>query len=287
MKRFLPLFCLTLILFSFNSDKQAFLLYDSKAKQLAYDKMLAAILKEKPDVVLFGEQHNNPICHWLELELSTDIYAALKDKLVLGAEMFESDNQVILNEYLAGKVNEKTFSTEAKVWPNYKTDYKPLLDLAKDNHLQFIATNIPTRYSRMVYNTGFAVLDSIDPDSKKWIAPLPVRYNEYLKCYQNIFKAAEGHGSPNLPKSQAIKDATMASFILKNHSKGQLFLHFNGAYHSNNSEGIVWYLKQAQPDLKIIVISSVEQENITKLEKESVGIANYVICIPSTMSKTY
>jgi uncharacterized iron-regulated protein len=79
----------------------------------------------------------------------------------------------------------------------------------------------------------------------------------------------------------------MASFILKNHTKGQLFLHFNGAYHSNNGEGIVWYLKQAQPDLKIILISSVEQENITKLEKESIGIANYVICIPATMSKTY
>src|ERR1022692_1456926 len=133
MQRLLLLLGLMIVIFSFSSDKQAFQLYDSKAKPLAYDKMLAAILKEKPDVVLFGEQHNNPICHWLEVELGTDFYASLKEKLVLGAEMFESDNQVIVNEYLQGKVNDKTFSTEAKVWPNYKTDYKPLLDLARDN----------------------------------------------------------------------------------------------------------------------------------------------------------
>ena len=63
-------------------------------------------------------------------------------------------------------------------------------------------------------------------------------------------------------------------------------MHYNGTYHSNNNEGIVWYLKQEKPELRIIVISSVEQDNISKLDKESIGIGNYVITIPSNMTKT-
>lgn len=287
MKRFTPLLLIAFFACAFTSDKQAFQFFDNKGRPTTYDKILKEIVKEKPDVIFFGEAHNNPISHWLELELTKDLNGLQKGKIKLGAEMFESDNQLVVNEYLAGKMSDKTFSDEAKVWTNYKTDYKPLLDFAKDNKLKFIATNIPTRYARMVYNFGLPSLDSIDSESKKWMAALPIRYNEYLKCYQDIFKAAEGHASPNLPKSQAIKDATMATFILKNTEKGELFIHFNGTYHSDNNEGIVWYLKQEKPDLKIIVISSVEQENILKPEKEIIGIANYVVCIPKTMTKTY
>jgi len=279
---------LLLIVFAFKADKLAFQVFDEKGKTTTYDKAVKEILISKPDVILFGELHNSSICHWLELEFARDLYASQKEKLVLGAEMFESDNQVIVNEYLSGKMSDKTFAEEAKVWPNFQTDYKPLLDFAKDNKLQFIASNIPTRYARIVYNKGLPALDSIDADQKKFIAPMPIRYNEYLKCYQDIFFAAkDGHTGPNLPKSQAIKDATMASFILKNRVKGQVFVHYNGTYHSNNNEGIAWYLKQEQPDLKIVVISTVEQDNISKLDKESTGIAKYVICVPKNMTKTF
>ena len=59
------------------------------------------------------------------------------------------------------------------------------------------------------------------------------------------------HGNQNLPKAQAIKDATMAHFILENWEKGKTFIHYNGSYHSDNFEGIVWYLKQENPNLYI------------------------------------
>lgn len=91
----------------------------------------------------------------------------------------------------------------------------------------------------------------------------------------------------NLPKAQAIKDATMAYFINKNFHKGSLFIHFNGAYHSDYHQGMVWYLKQYNPNLKIITISSLEQEDINSIQNESQNIADYIICIPQTMTKTY
>jgi len=282
------LFIPALLLMNFiliNFDKQPYVIFNAKGTKTNYDQLLAEA--KKADIILFGELHDNPICHWLQKELTEDLYADKKENLMLGAEMFEADDQIALNEYLSGKVSEKTMKEEVKLWTNFSTDYKPLLDMAKTNHLKFIACNIPRRYANMVYLRGEAALDSIDPESKKWIAPYPIKYDGNLKCYKEIFENAGGHGGVNLPKSQAYKDATMAYFILKNWSAGKVFLHYNGAYHSNRHLGIEWYLKQQNPGLKIFVISSVEQKDNSKLENDNLDLADFTICIPASMTKTY
>jgi uncharacterized iron-regulated protein len=280
-----PVLFLLVLLFSFKGDKKAFQLYDSKGKESNYEKLLFDA--GNADVILFGELHNSPVCHWLELELTKDLFAKKKNNLVLSAEMFEADDQIAINEYLQGMLSDKTFKDEVKLWSNYSNDYKPLLDYAKENHLSFIAANIPRRYANLVYNKGLERLDSIDNAAKKWICPLPLKYDSNLKCYKDIYESAGGHGGENLPKSQAIKDATMAYFILKNYSKGKTILHFNGSYHSNYHEGIEWYLKQEKPDLKTFTIGSIEQENIDTLAKSAINMADYIICNPASMSKSY
>ncbi|MBK6521415.1 MAG: ChaN family lipoprotein [Bacteroidia bacterium] len=268
-----------------NFDKQPYFLFTGKGDKTNYDNLLAEA--KKADIVLFGELHDNPICHWLQRELTEDLYAEKKNNLVLGAEMFEADDQIALNEYLAGKTSEKTMKDEVKLWNNFSTDYKPLLDIAKANKLKFVAANIPRRYANMVYSRGEKALDSIDVEAKKWIAPYPIKYDSTLKCYKDIWENAGGHGGQNLPKSQAYKDATMAHFILKNWSKGKVFIHYNGAYHSNNHQGIEWYLKQQNPGLKIMVISSAEQKDNSKLEEKAIDSGDFIICTPSTLTKTY
>ena len=287
MKRkiLLPLFSLALFSFTISSDKPAYQIFDAKGKKSSYEKMLKDA--KEADIVLFGELHNNPIVHWLQLELTNDLYEVKKSNLVLGAEMFEADDQIPLNEYLQGKISDKTLKDEAKLWPNFSTDYKPLLDFAKENHIPFVAANIPRRYANMVYSKGLGRLDSIDVDAKRWIAPLPMKYDTSLKCYKDIFAAAGGHGGENLPKSQAIKDATMSYFILKNWSKGKMFIHYNGSYHSNNHQGIEWYLKQEKPELKIFTIAAVQQSNLDTLAKESFDLGNYILCTPDDMTKTH
>ncbi len=268
-----------------KTDKQPYLLYNSKGAKVTYDQLLSEA--KKADIILFGELHDNPISHWLQKELTQDLYSEKKENLVLGAEMFETDDQIAIDEYLEGKVSEKTMKEEVKLWNNYSTDYKPLLDIAKANHLKFVATNIPRRYASMVYLRGEKALDSINVEAKKWIAPFPIKYDGNLKCYKEIFENAGGHGGENLPKSQAYKDATMAYFIMKNWVKGKTFIHYNGAYHSNHHEAIEWYLKQSNPDLKVLVISTTEQKDNLKLEEEAYGSGDYIICTPTTLSKTY
>ena len=172
-------------------------------------------------MVLFGEYHNNAISHWLELELTKDI--AEKKPVVLGAEMIEADNQKQLDQYLKGEINQKQLDSTARLWSNHKTDYKPLVDFAKDNNRHFVATNIPRRYASMVSKKGFEALETLTAEEKSWIAPLPIPYDAELPGYIEMMKMMGEHASPNMPKAQAIKDATMAYFIEKNRKENAVF----------------------------------------------------------------
>ncbi|MFZ4707657.1 MAG: ChaN family lipoprotein [Bacteroidales bacterium] len=287
MKKILILGIAILTLLSMKNDKPAYRLFESNGNKTSYKDMLKEA--SEADIVFFGELHDNPICHWLEYEITADLYAERGKNLILGAEMFESDNQLIVNEYLAKLIKDKNFEAEARLWPNYKTDYKRLLDFARDSSLAFIATNVPRRYASMVNATGFDALNTLDKNAYQFIAPIPIKYDSTLSCYADMYKMmgdAPTHATRNIACAQATKDATMAHFILQNFIKGKTFLHFNGSYHSDRFQSILWYLKQADPSLKIITISSVEQTDLDALDKESEGLANFIIAIPETMSKT-
>jgi len=89
------------------AQKPAYKLFREDGKKVKYEKMAEAAADA--DIVLFGEYHTNPISHWLQLELTTYLFEKKGDALILGAEMFESDNQLIMNEYLAGQITETKF----------------------------------------------------------------------------------------------------------------------------------------------------------------------------------
>ncbi|MBK7028784.1 MAG: ChaN family lipoprotein [Bacteroidales bacterium] len=287
MKSILIITLLSLFLISMKSDKPAYCLFNDKGKPTSYQTLLEEAAKA--DIVMFGELHNVSICHWLQLELTKDLYQLKGKKLILGAEMFETDNQLLINEYLSGSIKEKNFETEVKLWPNYKTDYKPLLNFAKDSSLHFIATNVPRRYASMVNKSGFEALDNLDQEAYRLIADRPIAFDPELGCYKNMLKemGESEHVSQTITMAQALKDATMAQSILRNWTAGSTFLHFNGTYHSDNYEGIVWYLKKSAPTLRILTISTVEQTDPVKLSEDQEGKGDYIIVIPEAMSRTY
>lgn len=284
MKRliFVIFFLITSII-GFSQEKKAYQLFNKKGKKVDYGKLLIAA--EKAQVVLFGEYHNNAISHWLELELTKDL--ADKNKIILGAEMIEADNQKQLDQFLKGEINHKQLDSTARLWPNYKTDYKPLVEFAKENNIPFIATNIPRRFASIVSKKGFEGLENLTSEEKSWIAPLPIFYDSELPGYVNMMKMMGDHASPNMPKAQAIKDATMAYFIQKNLKEKSIFIHFNGTYHSDNFEGIYWYLKKTAPNLEILTIATIEQKELKKISTEDYNKADYILVIDEDVTKTH
>jgi uncharacterized iron-regulated protein len=288
MKISVLLVLISLTITSFAQDKPAYKVFTGEGKKSDYDEIIKDIIKK--DVVFFGELHDNPIAHWLELEITRSLLTIKGNNLILAAEMFETDNQILIDEYFSGTIKETSFESEARLWKNYGTDYKPLLSLAKENGLKFVASNIPRRYASVVASGGFEALQKLSPEGLKFIAPLPIDYDPELKCYKDMLSMGGGpkeHASPNLPKAQAIKDATMANSILKYWQKGATVIHYNGSYHSDRHQGILWYLNKYNPEISCITITTVSQDDITKLNEDNKGVADFVIVIPSTMTRTY
>jgi uncharacterized iron-regulated protein len=288
MKYYTLIIALTISSGLYAQDKPAYKVFTGEGKKADYGDILKNA--GKADIVFFGELHDNPISHWLELELTKGLFADKGKNLVLAAEMFETDNQLIIDEYFMGLFKESSFESEVRKWNNYATDYKPLLNFAKENGLKFIASNIPRHYASMVASGGFEELQKVSDEGKKFIAPLPVEYDPEVPCYKDMLSMGGGpmgHASENLPKAQAIKDATMANSIVKYRQPGQTVIHFNGSYHSDRYMGIIWYLNKYSPGLRIVTITTILQDDIDKLGDDGNGKADFVIVVPTTMTRTY
>jgi len=270
---------------TFAQDLPAYQIFTSKGKKTTFKALVDASVKH--DVVLFGELHDNPIDHWLQLELAKALYAKSDSNLCIGAEMFELHQANALNRFLQNGDLEQ-LKDSAKLWSNFDTDYAPLLVWAQENHVNYIATNITRKYASAVFKKGLASLDTISEPEKQLMCPLPFPFDSTLSQYKELIQMGkEMHASGiDFALAQAIKDATMAYRICTQLGTYQHFLHLNGAFHSDYFQGIMWYIHHYQPNASVLTISTVSQEDLKKLGKESLGKADFIIVTPVTMTKT-
>jgi len=271
-------------------DFKAYQFYTQKGKAIKPEKLTKELAQY--DIVFFGENHNNSINHWLQLKITEALYQQKNGQITLGAEMFERDNQSQLNDYLNGKFDAKTLKDSARLWSNYATDYKPLVDFAKAKKLSFIATNVPRRYASQTAKEGLESLNKLPAKDKSYIAQLPIKVTLETPGYPEMKKMMGDHADEmkvmNFISAQAIKDATMAESIVKNLQSGKTFIHYNGNYHSKEFGGIYWYIKQKNPNLKMAVISVFESEDAElKVPEKDYIPTDFNLIIPEDMTKTY
>lgn len=269
---------------------KAYQFYNQKGKAVKTDKLVKELAGY--DVVFIGENHNSSINHWLQLKITEALYEKKDGQLILGAEMFERDNQAQLNQYLNGKFDAKTLKDSARLWNNFTTDYKPLVDFAKNKKLNFIATNIPRKYASQTAKEGLESLNKLSEKEKSYIAQLPIKVTldtpGYPEMKAMMGEHAEGTKVMNFISAQATKDATMAESILRNIQPGKTFIHYNGNYHSKEFGGIYWYIKQKNPNLRMAVISVFESENPElKIPEKDYIPTDFNLIIPADMTKTY
>ncbi len=289
MKKFSLLFIFVCTFVGMKAqDMSIFEIYNRKGQKISYTDFVNNIATH--DIILFGEMHNCPVTHWLEKRVAESLFNQKKEKLVLGAEMFETDNQLIINEFLQKIISKERFEKEARLWQNYATDYKPLIHLAQKYQLAFIATNIPRRYAKVVKEKGLKQTKNIvSRKAQQYIAPLPIPYESDPETIA-FFKMMGGKHGANaefMAQAQAIKDATMAWNIVQNTPKGHCFLHYNGSYHSDSASGIPFYLKKYAPQLKVVRISSVRQNQINQLEEKTIGKADFIIVVRADFPFSY
>ena len=238
---------------------------------------LADILKAagNSDAVFLGEQHDDAVGHAMEFEIFRQIVAQdmATRQVGLSMEMFERDVQTVVDEFLNGSITEQHFLLSSRPWGNYKTDYKPLVDLAKEKKLPVIAANAPRRYINMVSRSGRSSLDGLSKEAKGWLPPLP--YNEPSATYAAKFKALMGPspeaqmGIDKILASQALWDAAMSNAVanyLKKNKKG-LVVHLNGSFHTESHLGTVEHLLKYRPKTRVTVVTMRYEDDFKNFDK--------------------
>jgi uncharacterized iron-regulated protein len=265
--------------------EQSYKIYDVKSKTVISPDELVKNIKST-DVLFFGEEHNDSIGHLLEAQLFEKVTKAYPGT-ALSLEMFSTDVQTVINEYLAAVISEKNFTAAARAWNNY-TDYRPLVEFAKANKTAVIAANAATRYTNAVTFSGLAILEKLPAPSKSFLPPLPIdtatgRYEE------KFLETLGGHSMGNMKiyQTQNLWDATMAWSIAKytGANPHRKIFQVNGRFHSDEKIGIIAQLKKYAPKLTVTNISCFSPEDFDHPDWQKYAVLGDYIIITSAAKK--
>ena len=223
-------------------------------------------------IVFLGEQHDDANTHRLELAVLEGL-ARRHVTVVLSLEMFERDVQEPLDHFQLGHMDETEFLSVSRPWPNYGTDYKPLVDLAIAEGWPVVAANVPRPMAAEVAKSGPEILDSKSEADRRLFAAdrkCPTG-DEYFQRFTEAMGG--GHTAPGVAAadaatsleryyfSQCLKDETMADSIATAYTVAALssphpvVVHVTGAFHSDYGQGTVARTARRLPGKRAVVVS--------------------------------
>ncbi|HEU4628488.1 MAG TPA: ChaN family lipoprotein [Gemmatimonadaceae bacterium] len=254
----------------------------------------------RADVVFVGERHDDAATHRLELAV-LEALAARGRPVVLALEMFERDVQPLLDAYLAGRASEAEFLAGARPWPNYATDYRPLVEFARAQGWPVLASNVPRPIAALVARGGLAALDTLPPARRAHAAAeLRCPDDPYRAKFVATMRGMPGHADAAAPagppdsahaaadaavlqrfyEAQCVKDETMAESVARALRAGATVVHVNGAFHSDERLGTAARLLRRRPAARTIVVATVPGGAAAADAGASGNLGDYVVLLP-------
>jgi uncharacterized iron-regulated protein len=279
--RSLAMACLLGLTMSVSGAAQGYVpnrVYDARDKRWIEFEVLTARAASS-DIVFFGEEHDSRDTHRLELALLAGIRRR-RPQATVALEMFERDAATPLAEYFAGTRAEEEFLKEARPWPRYLDDYRPLVEFARAHGWTVVASNVPRRLASLVSKESLAGLDTLDASERGLIAAeLHCEpKGEYYDRFAAEMATMPTHGTTDTTaagraaqlrrtyQAQCLKDETMAESVAKAWSPGGLVVHFNGSFHTDRRLGTAERLGRRLPDTKRLVITAVPVANLDTVD---------------------
>ncbi|MBW4664592.1 MAG: ChaN family lipoprotein [Chroococcus sp. CMT-3BRIN-NPC107] len=194
---------------------------DSKKRIIGRSQLTQQLAKAK--VVYLGETHDSAEDHRLQLEIIRQLQKK-NSRVAIALEMFQRPYQGVVDDYLAGKINEQELLNKSEYkqrWGYPWQYYAPIVQFAKAKKLPILALNTPTEITRLVAKNR---LDSLTPEQSKFIPPIAeIRTDnaEYRQLMLGIFQQHQAEAKGNSPdfekffQAQVLWDETMAEAIAK------------------------------------------------------------------------
>lgn len=230
----------------------------AKGEPIALSQLPSALIDA--DVVLIGEWHTHSAVHRFQTDFLKARLADSKD-VALSMEQFARQHQNVIDDYLAGEIGEQVLMSDAAAWPNYQSDYRPLVELAKSQGIDIIAANAPKPVVQCIGRNGIDYLEKLTPEERQWIAD---DVNTSDSPYKEKFMASMHHGTPEQTEkqfaAQVTWDETMADSIVKylNENPDKQVIHVAGKFHTEQGLGTAASILRRNADLNVVVITPVE-----------------------------
>ncbi|HTH02423.1 MAG TPA: ChaN family lipoprotein [Vicinamibacterales bacterium] len=263
--------------------------YDSRRATFTDFEMMVADLA-RADVILIGEQHDDPNTHRLELAVLEGL-ARRNVSVTLSLEMFERDVQRSVDTYMAGSAAEDEFLKNSRPWPRYATDYRPLVEFARARRWPVVAANVPRRIAADVAKAGKPAVESLNAaDRSLAAADLECPHDAYFDRFAEQMgghQASAGSSADTTTEryywAQCIKDETMAESIADAFTKfaGRpgVVVHVTGAFHSEYGEGTGERVRRRLAGRRVGTVSMMPVENLDAITPQSPDLrrADYLV----------
>ena len=217
------------------------------------------------DIILVGEWHTHVGIHRFQSDLLRAMFNQNKNTS-LSMEQFSRDKQNVIDQYLTGEIGEQTLIKEATAWPNYESDYRPLVEFSKSNNIDVLASNAPNNIVRCIGSEGIEYIDKLTMDQRKWLAKSISTKNS---AYKTRFLASMHHGDEiqNLQHfaAQVTWDETMADSIVQylTQNPNKQIMHIAGKFHVEDGLGIAASITARAPKLKIVIVTPVTDVEVS------------------------
>jgi uncharacterized iron-regulated protein len=276
--------------------------YDTRRKAFTdFETMLADLARA--DVVLVGEQHDDPATHRLESAVLQGLMRR-QVPLTVSLEMFERDVQTALDQYLAGTMTEEDFLKASRPWPRYATDYKPMVEMARGHGWPVIAANVPRRLAADVSKGGRPALDSVKAEDRPWVAtelqcPNDAYFTRFSEQMGSHPAAADASKDPaavakaaddqramveRFYLSQCLKDETMAESIARAFAQPQngrpgTIVHYNVAFHTDYGQGTAERVRRRLPNRRVAIVSMIPTDNLDTVapDDDDLKVGDYLV----------
>lgn len=208
------------------------------------------------DVILIGEWHTHSAIHRFQTELLEQL--TKQNDVALSMEQFSRDKQATVDSYLAGEIGEQVLIKSGNAWPNYESDYRALVELAKQHKLDIIAANAPKPIVRCIGRQGIGYLDKLDGQQRALLAK---EVDTSASPYKDKFMASMHHGEPEQTEKQFAAqitwDETMAESITRylDTNPSTQVVHIAGKFHTEQGLGTKASILKRNPNLSVFVIS--------------------------------
>ncbi len=217
------------------------------------------LMLEEASVVFVGEKHDDSLAHQWELFIWMNMASSNR---VLALEMFETDVQEMLADYLSGNLSLEEFLEESRPWGNYIEDYHPLVEHAVENGYGVIAANVPRRYAAAVARNSWEGLENIEGGDVFLSTNVDSTNEFYRERFMATMEAISSQmqrmpmDPSNMYRAQLLKDAVMASSIA-----GQNCIFICGSFHSDERSGIPDQLESGVTYLTVKIVGEDEPWN--------------------------